>query len=115
MGLGVVLPYPVAAYRGWVGGIVSVDGQHRSRLREPREAVYYVLVVVLQSIPYALAGGAGVRVGLALWPRQAPASDRRWLGMPLAPLREALRDVARIYALAAPLLLLASLVEFLTR
>lgn len=119
LGLGVVLPYPVAAYRGWVGGIVSVDDQHRSRLREPREALYYVLVVVLQSIPYALAGGAGVRVGLGLWPPRAPASGPRRPGLPRETLRETLReplrDVARIYALVVPLLFVASLVEFLAR
>lgn len=34
-GLAVVGPLPIAAYRGWVGGIVSVDAQHRSRLGQP--------------------------------------------------------------------------------
>jgi len=33
MGVAVAPPFPWAAYRGWVGGIVSVDGRHASRLR----------------------------------------------------------------------------------
>jgi hypothetical protein len=33
MGLPVAPLFPFAAYRGWVGGIVSVDGRHESRLR----------------------------------------------------------------------------------
>lgn len=31
-GLAIVVPVPIAAYRGWVGGLVSVDGKHVSRL-----------------------------------------------------------------------------------
>jgi len=34
-GIAVVPPYPLAAYRGWVGGIVSVDDDHASRLTNP--------------------------------------------------------------------------------
>jgi hypothetical protein len=33
MGLAVALPFPQAAYRGWVGGIISVDGD-RELLKE---------------------------------------------------------------------------------
>src|SRR5258708_3205000 len=70
MGLGLVLPFPVAAYRGWIGGIVSVDGEHKSRLRSWQEASYYLGVLLLQLIPYSLAGGAGVRLGLGfLFPK----------------------------------------------
>jgi len=57
-GLAVVLPYPVAAYRGWVGGIVSVDSRHNSRLGSWHQAIYYLLTLLLQLIPYSLAGGA---------------------------------------------------------
>ena len=35
-GLTLVLPVGLASYRGWVGGIVSVDGDHHSRLRHAR-------------------------------------------------------------------------------
>ncbi|MDL1894696.1 hypothetical protein FBQ82_00340 [Anaerolineae bacterium CFX7] len=46
-GLGIIVPYPIAAYRGWVGGIVSVNSAHVSRLASPSEALYYLSVVIL--------------------------------------------------------------------
>ena len=114
MGLSVVLPFPVAVARGFVGGVVSIDGNHHSRLADPREAAYYLIVLTLQVIPYALAGGAGVRLGLGfLLPnsRWGYTGSARWIGLPA----EGVRDVGRIYALALPLFLVASLVEFLAR
>lgn len=114
MGLSVVMPFPWVAFRGWVGGIVSVDGQHVSRLRDSRERIYYVGVLLLQLIPYTLAGGAGVRLGLALVSpkgRWAYPTRGRWIGLPA----EGVRDVGRIYLLIVPMLLIASLVEFLAR
>jgi hypothetical protein len=114
MGLGIVLPFPLAAYHGWVGGIVSVDGEHHSRLRPAKERWYYLTVMVLQLLPYSLAGGAGVRLGLAfLRPtgRFGYPGSARWLGLPA----DGVRDVFRIYALTVPLFLVASLVEYLAR
>ncbi len=110
-GLTVVSPYGFAAYRGWVGGIVSVDGQHRSRLRERKSAAYYILTLILQLIPYSLAGGIGVKLGLAYF-RQDPAYEdsRKVMGYPV----EALKDVVRVYTLVVPLFLVASLWEFLS-
>jgi hypothetical protein len=64
-GLGVVFVYPIVAYRGWIGGIVSVDGTHLSRLGDVREAAYYLITLVLQLIPYSITGGAGVNMGFA--------------------------------------------------
>src|SRR5512141_3145746 len=55
-GLTVVIPYITAAYRGWVGGIVSVDSRHTSRLEESSERTYYLVTLLLQLIPYSLAG-----------------------------------------------------------
>jgi hypothetical protein len=114
MGLAVALPFPLAAYRGWIGGIVSVDGEHRSRLRHWHERTYYLGVLLLQLIPYSLAGGTGVRLGLAfLMPkgRWGYTASEHWLGLPA----EGMRDVGRIYTLIVPLFLVASLVEFLAR
>jgi hypothetical protein len=110
-GLTVVSPYAFAAYRGWIGGIVSVDGQHHSRLRELKGAAYYILTLILQLIPYSLAGGIGVKLGLSYF-RADPAyrDSRKVMGYPV----EALKDVARIYALVVPLFLVASLWEFLS-
>ncbi len=110
-GLAVVVPVPIAAYRGWVGGIVSVDAQHRSRLDQPGPAFYYLVTVALQQIPFLLAGGAGMYLGLVAWRRRNDESVR-----PLLALRipgEAIRDVGWIWALALPFFLAGSLFEFL--
>ena len=111
MGLTVVTPYAIAAYRGWIGGIVSVDGQHQSRLRKWKKAAYYILTLLLQLIPYSLTGGVGVKLGLSYF-RADPAymNSRKVMGYPV----EALKDVARVYAVAVPLFLIASLWEFLS-
>lgn len=111
-GLAVILPYPLAAHRGWVGGIVSVDSSHESRLRDRNEAFYYLVTLILQLIPYTLAGGAGVTLGIANLRPPLYYRDGPWLiGLP----REAILDVLRIYALIVPLFLIASLWEFLAR
>lgn len=116
MGLSVVLPFPMAAFRGWIGGIVSINvdehGRRTSRL-VGREGLYYWPVLLMQILPYALTGGAGVRLGLGF---VLPASrwgyrGRQWLRLPV----EGLKDVGWIYLLALPLFLLASLVEFVCR
>jgi len=109
-GLGVIFPYPLVAYQGWIGGIVSVRGDHSSRLNDPRSAFYYLLTLVLQVIPYSLAVGAGINAGVALMRPAEYYRDEKWLS--LFP-KEALRDIGRIYALVVPLFLLASLWEFL--
>jgi hypothetical protein len=44
-GMGVVFSYPIIAYRGWIGGIVSVDNQHASRFSNLPEAAYYLINV----------------------------------------------------------------------
>ena len=110
-GLGVVFPYPLIVYRGWVGGIVSIDGSHVSRFAEPREAMYYLITLTLQLIPYVLAGGAGVNLGLTLYGPRSFYQGEKWLGIS----KEAIRDVFRIYLLVVPLFLLASLWEFFER
>jgi hypothetical protein len=109
-GLAIVVPYLTTAYRGWVGGIVSVDRTHASRLRDPRERTYYLVTLVLQLIPYSMAGGAGVTLGLA-YLRRAQFPGPRWLGLP----RAAVQDVLWIYLLIVPLFAIASAWEFLAR
>ena len=110
-GLGVIFPYPVIAYRGWVGGIVSIDGSHVSRLADSKEAAYYLITLILQLLPYTLAGGAGVNLGWAYLRPRSFYQGKKWLGIP----KEALRDTLRIYLLVIPLFLTASLWEFLER
>ena len=110
-GLGVIFPYPLAAYRGWVGGIVSVDEHHASRFAQSGNAIYYLITLVLQLIPYSLAGGAGVHLGLAYYRIHSGSQAAKWYELP----QPALLDVARIYLLVVPLFLIASLWEFLAR
>ena len=110
-GMAVVPAYPFVAYQGWVGGIVSVRADHSSRLDNLQSAVYYLLTLLLQIIPYSLAVGAGVNVGIAMLHPQPYYQGDKWLG--IIP-KEALRDVGRIYALVLPLFLVASLWEFLS-
>lgn len=110
-GLGVIFPYPIAAFHGWIGGIVSVNSAHVSRLAAPSEALYYVSVVLMQLIPYTLAAGAGVTLGIACIRPPPYYQGAKLLWLP----KEALRDVLRIYLLVVPLFLLASLLEFLAR
>lgn len=110
-GFSVLLVYPMVIQQGWVGGIVSVRDDHTSRLNESRSAVYYLLTLFLQLVPYSLAVGAGVNVGIALFRTPPYYEGQKWLGM--FP-KEALRDVARIYLMVIPLFLLASLWEFLS-
>jgi len=55
-GYGVPAGYSVAAYRGWIGGVVSVDGAHHSRLARSFEAFYYLVTLLLQLVPYSSPG-----------------------------------------------------------
>jgi hypothetical protein len=110
LGSGVVLAVPTIVYRGWVGGIVSVDGNHDSRMSAPASAAYYVGTLLLQLLGYSLAAGAGLNLGLALWQKRREYAYRNRLGIPM----EAVRDVLRIYILVIPILLIASLWEFLS-
>jgi hypothetical protein len=110
-GLTVVSPYGFAAFRGWVGGIVSVDSQHKSRLANTKKAVYYFVTLILQLIPYSLAGGIGVKLGLSYFKKYPEYSDnKRYWGYP----NGALKDVAFVYILIAPMFFIASLWEFLS-
>jgi hypothetical protein len=88
-GLAVVGPAAIAAYRGWVGGLVSADARHVSRLGQSGTAFYYLVTVALQMIPYILTGGAGMYLGLVAWRRRNDASVRsflrRFLNRPRVP------------------------------
>ena len=110
-GLGVVVAYPIVAHRGWIGGIVSINSAHVSRLADSKEAAYYLITLVLQLVPYSMSGGAGVNLGLAYLRPKADYQGDKWMGIP----KEAIRDVLRIYLLVVPLFLLASLWEFFAR
>jgi hypothetical protein len=107
--------YGMAAFRGWIGGIVSVDDEHHSRLGSPKECLYFLTTLILQLIPYSLVGGAGVNLGIATfsrWGRSVyPGERMRWLLIPY----EALGDAGWIFLVAVPLFGIASGFEFLAR
>jgi hypothetical protein len=111
-GLSVIGPFPIAAYRGWVGGIVSIDRRHVSRLASPSSAVYYVITLALQLIGYVLTMGAGVHVGLAAWRLRNDSSLPSVLGMRIPT--AAIKDGGWVYALAVPVFLAGSLWEFMS-
>jgi hypothetical protein len=110
-GLAILPPYPLVLYQGWIGGIVSVRGDHSSRLNDPRSAAYYLLTLLLQVTGFSLGAGAGINAGIAMFRPQPYYQGDKWLK--LVP-KEALRDLARIYVAVVPLLFLASLWEFLS-
>jgi len=110
-GLGVILPYFSVAYQGWVGGIVSVDSTHRSRLRSIRATSYYFLVLLLQFIPFSLSIGAGVRCGVELYRHNTNVGWRFWrYRLP----RQSLVDLSCVFAVTVPLFFVASAFEFLS-
>lgn len=109
-GLSVIPPFLLSGYRGWVGGIISVDRDHISRLGDPPQAIYYLSVVILQLIPYSLAAGAGLNLGLTYFGPRADYLGGKWIGYP----REAFWDFARIVVLTVPLVIVANLWEFLS-
>jgi hypothetical protein len=107
-GLTVILPYPFAARNGWYGGILSVDSQHLSQLREPFSAIYYVIFEVLQIISSALAAGAGVNLTLACLRSRPCYQGEKWLVIP----KEAIRDLLRIYLIVLPLILISAVWKY---
>jgi hypothetical protein len=112
IGISVVGLYPVVAYRGWIGGIVVLDGEHRSRLADPASAGYYLVTLILQLVRYSIAGGVGVRLGVGAWAQlRSKTATTTWLGLPT----DLLRDALLAYVVIAPLFLIASLWEFLVR
>jgi hypothetical protein len=111
LGLGVVMPYPMIAYRGWVGGIVLVEHDGSSRLAKPLRAAYYFLTLFLQLTGYSLAAGAGINLRMSMFRPRPCYQGGKWLrSFP----QEAVRDVLRIYVLVIPVLGIASFWEFLS-
>jgi hypothetical protein len=106
----VALPAVLSAHRGWVGGIVSVTSSHVSRLVEARQAIYYLSVVVLQLIPYTLAAGAGLNLGLVYFHPRQEYQGEKWMGYP----KEAIWDFVRILVLTVPFVIVANLWEYLS-
>lgn len=107
-GLLLVLPPVLAAYRGWVGGIVSVEHDRSSRLARWRSALQYLVTLALQLAAFTLAGGAGLHLGWCYFRRRGPFVGPAWFRLP----GPALVDVVWLYALVVPLFAIGSLWEF---
>lgn len=107
-GLTFILPVGLGAYRGWVGGIVSVDSKHRSRLRTRRSAAYYLVTVLLHACAFTLADGAGLHLGREFFRRSNVFVGPSWFRLP----RQALIDAAWLYALVVPLFAAGTVWEY---
>ena len=107
MGIGIGIPYCTAFFQGWIGGIVTVDGNHKSRFSNWRSALYFLIVFILQTIAYSLCIGAGIKLGIETYKLNT--------NTPILKYRlhkQSLKDIALIYILATPIFLVASLFEF---
>jgi hypothetical protein len=111
MGLGIVVPYFTASKQGWVGGIVSVNSEHKSRFNNFKSTFYYFFVLLLQFIPYSLAIGSGIKFGIDFynynkmqgWSMWKYKIQRKWL-----------TDLGYVYLLVIPLFFIASCFEFMS-
>jgi hypothetical protein len=109
LGLSVIIPYFTVAYQGWIGGIVSVNNNHQSRLKTIKSAAYYLLVLVLQYIPYSLVIGSGLKLGVETYRLNKKSN---LLNFKID--KTAARDVLNMYLIAIPLFFIASCFEFLS-
>jgi len=109
LGLGVIFPFFTTAYQGWIGGIVSIDSKHQSRLVKTRSALYYFIVLILQFIPYSLTIGSGLALGIATYNLN---KGQKLLKYKID--KSFLKDVLNIYSLAIPMFFVASCFEFLS-
>jgi hypothetical protein len=109
LGLTIVFPYLTVSYQGWVGGIVSVDHQHNSRLKNVKTAIYYLLVLLLQFIPYSLTIGAGVKSGIDIYKQNIEVG---WNIRKYRIKKQNIFDVGNMYLISIPLFFFASSVEF---
>ena len=109
LGLGVVLPYFTVSYQGWVGGIVSVNNFHKSRLKQLKSALYYFIALLLQFAAYSLSIGAGIKTGIELYKQNRLISWKLWK---YKISKGNLLDLRNIYILSIPMFFIASFFEF---
>jgi hypothetical protein len=111
IGLAIVPPYFTVAYQGWVGGIVSVNGSHQSRLTSFKSSVYYFIVLLLQITAFSLSIGSGIKCGVDTYKHNHEVGWRFWkFRIP----KESLAAVGYVYLVSLPVFLVASCFEFLT-
>ena len=110
-GFVVVIPYVSTSIQGWIGGIVSIDSDHKTRFKNFKSTFYYFFVLLLQYIPYSLAIGAGVRCGVDFYSLNKPNG---WLITKYKVPESSLVDLGFVYILVVPLFFIASCFEFIS-
>lgn len=111
MGLGIVVPYFTVSKQGWIGGIVSVNSEHKSRFKNFKSTFYYFFVLLLQFVPYSLAIGSGIKFGIDFYINN---KIHGWLMWNYKIHKSGLLDLGYIYLLVVPLFFLASCFEFMS-
>ena len=111
MGLGIIVPYFTVSKHGWVGGIVSVNSEHKSRFINFKSAFYYFFVLLLQFIPYSLAIGAGIKLGVDFYHHN---KIHGWLMWKYKFQKNNLIHLGYVYLIVIPLFFIASCFEFLS-
>ena len=111
LGFGIIVPYFFVLKQGWVGGIVSVDPEHRSRFKNFKSTFYYFFVLLLQFIPYSLAIGAGIKCGIDFYNNNILNGWSIWK---YKIQKTSIIDIGYVYILVIPLFFIASCFEFLS-
>jgi len=111
MGFGIVIPYFSVTIQGWIGGIVSVDSGHKSRFKNFKSTFYYLLVLLLQFIPFSLVIGAGIKCGVDFYKDNVKYN---WAFTKYRFRKQSLTDFGLVYIPAVVLFFIASCFEFMS-
>jgi len=109
LGIGIAFPYLTTFAQGWIGGIVTVNGDHKTRFSNWRSALYFIIVFLLQTISYSLCIGSGVKLGVETYKLNK--------SVPLLKYKlhkQSIVDMLWLYVLASPIFFVASCFEFLS-
>jgi hypothetical protein len=111
MGFTIVVPYITVPVQGWMGGIVSINAEHKSRFKNFKVTFYYFFVLLLQFIPYSLTIGSGIKCGIDFYKYNQTTG---WAFWKYEIQRSSLVDLGFSYVLAVPLFFIASCFEFIS-
>ena len=111
MGFTIVIPYITVPIQGWIGGIVSINSEHKSRFKNFKSTFYYFFVLLLQFIPYSLAIGSGIKCGIDFYKNN---NTTNWAIWKYKFPKTSLIELGYLYILVVPLFFIASCFEFLS-